>query len=506
MLTRFFCCLLFLASYSTLLGQDNSSFTHYFMNPYLVNPSYAGTDGRASLSVTYRKQWVDIEGAPTIGNFSFHTPTGKSVGFGLNVTNAERSILNTTSGYITTSYGLWFSEKVGLRFGFSGGVAYNGVDLDAIENISDPALAGLLDQNLYLIGNAGLSLQIHHFNLGVAIPNLFTDEFAAEEDFTQGDIEPMENIVLTASNRFYLDKGGKFIFEPFFVYRYSDFLPHQIEGTAVFHISNLVWLGGSYKQDFGISGFGGLKINKLFGLGYAYSLQNTGANEINSPTHEIHLNLLLGIRNKKRIVYSFVDTSIPETKSKKDIAREQRLAEAAEKQKQQEEAAAKKAEEERIEEERIAEEKKKEEQRILEQQRAEQQREEQLLEEQVDEPAIEEEPDSEPVVEQPKPKPQGNINGQVSTEDRVIVKKGNHLLELSEGEYVVVGVFSNYEHAEKFSDELFFKGYQSKFGYITQQGYWYVYVHESGNINEARSKRDEFRKSAFPKAWVLTVQ
>ncbi|MEP2770500.1 MAG: PorP/SprF family type IX secretion system membrane protein [Fulvivirga sp.] len=506
MLTRFFCCLFILASYSTLLGQDNSSFTHYFMNPYLINPSYAGTDGRASLAVTYRKQWVDIEGAPTIGNFSFHTPTGKNVGFGLNVTNAERSILNTTSGYITTSYGLWFSDKVGLRFGFSGGVAYNGIDYDEIENISDPVFSGILDQNLYLIGNAGLSIQIHHFNLGVAIPNLFTDEFTSSKDFTQGEIEPMENIVLTASNRFYLDKGGKFIFEPFFVYRYSDFLPHQIEGTAVLHINNLVWLGGSYKQDFGISGFGGIKINKLFGLGYAYSLKNSGANEINSPTHEIHLNLLLGIRNKKRLVYSFVDTSIPKTKSKKDIAKEQRLAEAAEKKKQ--EAEVKRAEQERVEKEKIAKEQKKaEEQRVLE----ERQREEQLQREQeeaneaqVEEPVINEEPENAQVVEQQKP--QGNINGQVSTEERVIVKKGNHLLELSEGEYVVVGVFSDYEHAEKFSDELFFKGYQSKFGYITQQGYWYVYVHESGSISEARTKRDEFRKSAFPKAWVLTVQ
>lgn len=505
-------------SYGKIQAQDNTNLTHYFMNPYSINPSFAGTDGKASLFMTYRKQWVNIEGAPVISNFSFHTPTGKNLGFGINLNNAQRGLLNTTSGYLTFAYGVSFSKDVRLRFAISGGAAYNGVDIAEIENIGDPELQSLLlDNNVYLTGNAGVSLQFKTLNFGGSIPNLLADEYTSDEEFGIGEVEPMENVILFLTNRFYFG-NDKHVFEPFVLYRYSDVLPHQIEASAAVHLNHVVWFGGSYKQDFGITAFGGIKLQKIFGIGYAYSLKNTGLNEINSPTHEIQLNVLLGIRKKDRNYYSFVDTSKPKVKSKRQLALEQRREEEA---KKREEAALVKAAEERLkkeeeekkkaEEARKAEEAKQEQVRIAEEEekRAEEQRieDERIAKEQTskEEQPVEKE---EPVVEEtPVKQDDQNLIEEQYTDERVIVQRGNHLLELEPGEYVVVGAFSSYENAEKFSDELFFKGYQTRFGYITGKKLWYVYILKADDIQKARQERDKFRKTPlFRKAWVISVQ
>ncbi|MBL6444787.1 PorP/SprF family type IX secretion system membrane protein [Fulvivirga sp. 29W222] len=525
-------------------AQDNTNLTHYFMNPYVINPSFAGTDGKASLFLTYRKQWVGIEGAPVISNFSFHTPAGNKLGFGVNVNNAERGLLNTTSGYITFSYGVPFSKDVTLRFGISGGAAYNGVDVAEIENIGDPELQSLLlDNNMYLIGNAGLSFQVKTLNFGVSVPNLFADKYTSGDGFGVGEVEPLENTILFLSNRFYFG-DDKHVFEPFLLYRYSDILPHQIEASAAVHLNHVVWFGGSYKQDFGITAFAGIKLQKVFGVGYAYSLKNTGLNEINSPTHEIQLNLLLGTRKKEKSYYSFVDTSKPKGKTRRQLAIEKRRKEAA---KKREEEARKKEEEAKIqaeierqekeEEERKAEAaRKKEEDRIVAEKRenerleqeqkriegeriAEQKRQAELKElarrekeekQQAEErkQQVENELEEQVVKESEPIKGDGrNLIGEQYTDERVIVKRGDHLLELEPGEYVVVGAFSSYENAEKHSDELFFKGYQTRFGYITGKKLWYVYLFKGEDIQEARKERDKFRKNGlFTKAWVITVQ
>lgn len=530
----FFHFFIFLSFYE-VSAQDNTNLTHYFMNPYSINPSFAGTDGKASLFLTYRKQWVDIEGAPVISNFSFHTPVGNNLGFGINVNNAERGLLNTTSGYMTFAYGISLSKDIRLRFALSGGAAYNGVDVAEIENIGDPELQSLLlENNMYLMANAGVSLQVKTLNFGISVPNLLADEYTSDEEFGIGEVEPLENTILFLSNRFYFG-DDKHVFEPFLLYRYSDVLPHQLEASAAVHLNHVVWFGGSYKQDFGITAFGGIKLQKVFGIGYAYSLKNTGLNEINSPTHEIQLNLLLGNRKKDKSYYSFVDTSKPKEKTRRQLAIEKKREEAA---KKREEEARKKEEQAKVqaeierqekeeeeklaeaakqrEEERIAGEQ--EQKRIEEERRVEQDKQaEELVEKEEIEPKEEKEekedealkePEEQVITESERTKDHGrNLIEEQYTDERVIVKRGNHLLELEPGEYVVVGAFSSYENAEKYSDELFFKGYQTRFGYITGKKLWYVYIFKGGDIQEARQQRDKYRKTGlFRKAWVITVQ
>ena len=88
------------------------------------------------------------------------------------------------------------------------------------------------------------------------------------------------------------------------------------------------------------------------------------------------------------------------------------------------------------------------------------------------------------------------------------VKKGDHLLELDQGNYVVVGTYTTYRDAEDYSDKLFIEGFYTKFGYISQTKIYYVYIFESEDLQEANDTSERFNMigAQFRENWVLQVQ
>ncbi len=306
---------------SLTFAQDIGNFTQFFFNPYSLNPSFAGIDGRSALYAAYRKQWSGIEGSPTIANLSFHSPIGTRLSFGFNAANDKRGLLSNSGALLTLAYSVPLGEGMYFRFGISGGGSWNTIDLNKIQNpnlINDPALIDVLNQGASVIGNAGISLHLKSFHIGAALPNLFTPSYVSKDAFTMTEVKPFEAIVIHASNRFYFS-NDRHVFEPYAVYRINNGLAAQYEFAGVLHLNHMIWLGGSYKQDFGISGLGGIKVNNVFALGGSYSLKNTGINELSTPTYEIHLSILGGASKSKsksktsRSVptYSFVHTALP---------------------------------------------------------------------------------------------------------------------------------------------------------------------------------------------------
>jgi type IX secretion system PorP/SprF family membrane protein len=600
------------------LAQESSSFTQFYMNPYAVNSSYAGTDGRSALFLTYRKQWTGIDGAPTIMNLSYHTPVMGNVNFGMNANSDTRGILSTNSLLFSLGYTLNVSKDQYVRFGVSAGGSMNNLDIDQIDDqtlVIEPQLLNVLDQNFFLLGNVGVSYHNKYFNLGLSIPQIFEGAYTAFDNFTVGEIGAFDKLIGYASHRFYFG-GDKYAFEPHIMYRYQKNVAGQIEAAGILHINHAFWIGGSYKQNFGIAGLGGVKMNDLFALGYSYGLKSTGANEINSPTHEIQLNYLFGKHKDKKHVYSFVNSKKPKKRRnrKKEALdkkrEEERLAKIAAAEKEKEAAIA--AELKRKEEERLA---KEAADTAAKEAEDREQTAQPVVEEQTT-PSIVEDPAPEPVAEEPaqeaSPEPthvrvkkgvakdelqedhyvvvgsfaskqqaeaykkrladqgitshdgysshlhryyvytlktasveearaerdrirkteqfkdawhlevhhddvievghESSINEQgdavhtFTTDKPVILKKGSHILELEASEYVVVGTFGKFENAEKYSDDLFKKGYKANFGYSSSKALWYVYLLKTTDSDESRTTRNNYRKNVlFNNAWVLTI-
>ena len=498
---RWFVFLLVFGS-SLARAQDQTNFTHFFLNPYLYNPSYAGIDGQSALSIIYRKQWMTIDGAPTIANLTLQAPVSPRVSIGLSITNDSKGLLNNSSALLTFGYNVPLAEHAFVRFGISGGGSWNTIDMSKLDALSgDNALGNILESHAALTGNAGISFHIKTLQVGASMPTMFSPSYTSEDAFNITEIKPFQSIIVNASNRFYFG-DDKHIFEPYALYRINADLPPQFEVAGILHLNHVVWVGGAYKQDFGISALGGLKLKNVFAIGASYSLQNSGVNELNSPSFEVSLNLLLGKRKKDAPLYSFVNTvkekeKKPARKSASELIAEKRKLEEEARKKKQEELARQKEEEEEAQKraEEVARRQQEEEaQRAREAE--ERAREAEELAKANTSPPLQEQP----VAEAAPPAPL--IDGRHETH-----KRGAHTNELQTGDFVIVGAFSSQANAQRYTRGLQQLGYLADNGHLTSKNLWYVYIYRSNDINQARMERDKYRKlRMFKDAWLLTVE
>jgi type IX secretion system PorP/SprF family membrane protein len=488
--------LLFISSFAH--AQDQTNFTQFYLNPYLINPSYVGVDGQAALSIIYRKQWMTVEGAPTIANFSLQTPLSPRAGFGLSITNDVKGLLNNSSILLTFGYNIPLAKNSFIRFGISGGGAWNTLDMNKLESLgNDLALGNILENNASLTGNAGISFHINTFQLGASMPAIFAPSYMSQDDFSITEIQPFQSLVVNASNRFYFN-DDKNIFEPYVLYRINADLPPQFEAAGILHLNHVVWLGGSYKQDFGISAMAGLKLKSRLAIGASYSLENTGMNEMNSPSIEVSLNMLLGKRKKDAPWYSFVNTvkekekKAPAKSASQLIAEKRKLEEEARKKKLEEQARLKKEEDEaKKKAEQLA-------QKAREDEAERLRKEAELAKNNPPPPVIEPQPKDTARVTNPPPV--------VDIGRHETFHRGRHNRELAVGDFLVAGVFSSEANATRYTNGLKQLGHRADFGHLTEKQLWYVYIYQSNDINEARVQRDKYRKQRmFKDAWLLTI-
>jgi hypothetical protein len=271
-------------------------------------------------------------------------------------------------------------------------------------------------------------------------------------------------------------------------------LPGQFEFAGVFHLQEVVYVGASYKQDFGISALAGFKLNKVMALGYSYTVQNAGENQVNKPSHEIQLGLLLGQRQKDVQAYSFIDT---DKKSKAQIAAEKAAEKKALAKKQQEEKA--KAAAAAAEAKKKADEEKK---RLAKEQHIKD-----SLAMSADQHRLEAEQLARIDQHAKNPKEEHNDLNHPNKERHEIVKQGDHVSELEVSDYVIAGAFKLEANAKRYAEELVKMGFKdAKFGFLTPHKVWYVYISQTNDIEAARKSRDQFRKmKIFRDAWLLTV-
>lgn len=548
-------------------AQDTGNFTQFFFNPYSLNPSFAGIDGRPAVFLGYRKQWSGVEGGPTISNFSFHTPLKAGLNIGMSAANDMRGILSNSGLLLTAAYSLPLGESNYLRFGLSAGGSFNTVDLLKISDavLSDLALTNILNKNTSIIGNAGISLHVKTFHIGVAMPNLFAPSYVSKDAFSITEVRAFEALVIHASNRFYF-ADNKHVFEPYFVYRSNTGLPSQYEVAGVLHLNHVIWIGGSLKQEFGVSAFGGIKLNKSFALGGSYSLKNTGINELNFPTFEIQLSFLAGTSNSNQKSkskttthipsYSFVDTEIKKLTAKEKLAEKRKEQEAA--QKKQIELAKKQADQKKSQQEidaalakrnqdaieakkaqdaatskrnqdaadakkaqdvalakKIQEEEVQKAHDALLVKEAEMKKVHAIEDEEKKAAALaqlhaEEEKSSQKQLDDHAHNPIVDLVDSsipAANERHEIHVQGNHAEELDLGNYVIVGAFSSGANAKKYADGLDKLGFGGEYGHLSVKNLWYVFIFKNDDLEVTRQARDEFRNfKLLRSAWLLTVK
>lgn len=429
-------------------SQEKPIYNHFLINPYAYNPAFAGYDYRPVLFLSYRQQWMGIEGAPVTSAAFFHAPLNDQFSFGTSIYNDKRSILNTSNILLTLSYKVRFDIDHYVSFGLSGGLGFNSINgLDEImldpRYANDPALFNAMDNNLFLDGQFGLNYHNKGLNLGIALPRLFENGIINEQEFSQGNLDPLNAYQFMLNYKSYNKES--ITFEPTIIYRIQqDNLHKYFEAGGLVNIRNMLYFGGSYRQNYGISTLLGINIKDAFSVGYSYDIATEPISGYTNGTHEVSIRINFG-------------------EEKRPKKRQRSLVKNTESDAYQE----------------------------------------YLNRQQEEDP----EPKSHPKKYNPADElgEQGEITNYSGPKE---VTKGNHLLELEKGYYVVVGVFNAFEKAENYSDWVFEQGYYTRYGYNSGSGYYYVYAYYNLSDNEKALQEKEriSSKSFFNNVWVLSVQ
>ncbi len=314
-------------------AQQQPYYTQYMMNNFILNPALAGIENYWDCKVSYRNQWVGINGAPTTLYLTINTPLGKTgydyetpttvpdlqaknlgakqflmeytappahSGVGFTILNDKTGPLSRIAAYGSYAYHVPVGLRTSLSFGVSLGVQEVTVDQGAVDfgqaNPVDPAVAGSGYLNkLEPDVNAGLWLSNKSFFVGLSAQQIIPVPINSTNGASSGGVELLTGKLIPHS---FLTAGYKILISedvsllPSIMIRYVQPLPLGFDVNAKILYQDLLWLGFSYRYQEGFAGMLGVNISSTINIGYSYDYTTTQLNTVSSGTHEIVIGFL----------------------------------------------------------------------------------------------------------------------------------------------------------------------------------------------------------------------
>ena len=270
-------------------AQQDPHYTQYMYNMSVMNPAYAGSKENLSLGLLHRKQWVEIEDAPTTTTFFGHAPVGKNVGMGLSVISDKIGPVEENNIYADFSYTLNLGGEHKLAFGLKTGLTLHKVGLydevyPTLPDEFDPAFSENTSNSYFNIGS-GLFYYTNKYYLGFSIPNLMKSKHL---DFNGREFgSEVSHYFVTGGYVFDINQNVKF--KPFFMMKSAFEAPTSWDLSANFLFNEKFEIGGTYRLEDSFGAMVNYAITPNIKLGYAYDHIVSDLNVTTPSSHEIIL-------------------------------------------------------------------------------------------------------------------------------------------------------------------------------------------------------------------------
>lgn len=272
-----------------LQAQQDPHYTQYMYNMNVINPAYAGSKENLSIGMLYRKQWVEIEDAPTTATFSGHAPVGKNVGLGLSVISDKIGPVEENNIYGDFSYTLELGGEHKLAFGLKAGLTLHQVGLysdinHTLPDQNDPAFAQNTS-NSYLNLGSGLFYYTNKYYLALSVPNMMKSKHLDYNGRKFGS--EVSHYFLTGGYVFDVSENIKF--KPFFMMKSAFNAPTSLDLSTNFLFNEKFEAGVTYRLEDSFGAMINYAISPNVKLGYAYDHIVSDLNVTTPSSHEIVL-------------------------------------------------------------------------------------------------------------------------------------------------------------------------------------------------------------------------
>lgn len=281
-------------------GQMDLNSSNYFINPFVLNPAYAGKFKQQSVFLDVRKDASGIDGSPTSQYLSYDWGVvPEKIGIGFFFKNDVEGLMRHHLGYASFSYRAKIADEHYFDLGVNAGLVYRGINFDNIR-AKDAQESILLSENNYAStfdGGAGLRYVWKDLEAGFAVSHITAPNFSYTNTIDQTNLQSSLLRQYIATIGFNYEINEDFDVKPLVVLRSAQGAPIKFEGGAAGWWKDQIWLGVLYKQDLGINATVGLELSEKLSFAYSYHYYTSSLANVTTGAHEVILGLRLG--NKK---------------------------------------------------------------------------------------------------------------------------------------------------------------------------------------------------------------
>jgi type IX secretion system PorP/SprF family membrane protein len=272
-----------------LRAQQDPHYTQYMYNMSVMNPAYAGSKENMSGGFLYRKQWVEIEGAPTTGTFFIHSPVGRNVGLGLSVISDKIGPVEENNFYADFSYTLNLGGEHRLAFGLKGGLTMHKIDFNFISttlpDVGDGVFGSGNPNNTFLNIGSGVFYYTDKYYVAFSVPNMLKSKYL---DF-DGRQYGTEVIHYFLTGGYVFDINPNLKFKPFAMIKSSVNAPTSLDVSTNFMLYDKLELGATYRLEDSFGAMVNFSITPSLRVGYAYDHVNSDIKGVAPASHEVML-------------------------------------------------------------------------------------------------------------------------------------------------------------------------------------------------------------------------
>jgi len=284
-------------------AQQDPHYTQYMYNMSVINPAYAGSKDNMTGGLLYRKQWVEIEDAPTTGTFFLHSPVGKNVGLGLSAITDKIGPVEEKNIYADFSYTLNLGGEAKLAFGLKGGATFHNVGLyDDIGNgnvpdPNDPAFQENTSNTYFNLGT-GVFYYTNKYYVALSVPNIMKSKHLDYNGRSFGT----EALHYFLTGGYVFDINPTLKFKPFVMVKSALNAPTSFDLSTNFLFNDKFEAGATYRLSDSFGAMVNYAISPNLKIGYAYDHIVSDLKVTTPASHE--LILLFNLNFPKKVSQS----------------------------------------------------------------------------------------------------------------------------------------------------------------------------------------------------------
>ncbi len=272
----------------SLSGQLTPVSNQYILNPIVINPAHAGSNGVLNIAAFYRKQWIGVAGSPETMTLAIDGPLLDSkLGLGLLISSDKTGV--TKESRLNTIYAYRIKRGEGmLSFGLGAGLIATNTAWSDLVIVDKEDSHYLSDSRVFIVPdfNFGVNYRYHNYFAAFSIPKLLGYSFDFNKNKYAIQVNPEQyNILFNTGYRFPLSSNTRFL--PSVLVSFSPGNKIVYDINAHFNFSDRFWTGFSYRNNRSIAGLMQFSVNNKLKLAYIYDFDFEDLSRYSNGSHEI---------------------------------------------------------------------------------------------------------------------------------------------------------------------------------------------------------------------------